>query len=247
MSNSDFVIENNVLIKYNGNCESVLIPDTVNKIAKNAFKNCSTIKAITIPDSVTEIGECAFHSCTQLENIEIPRSTIKIDSYAFAVCEKLVSVNLPKGLTTISDGMFTNCKNLVSVQLPDSIETICKQAFFGCEKLKNINISDNVISIGEGAFNDCNSLADEDGFVIIKNVLYHYVGKKHDVIIPSNITHIDWNAFFHYIKLSITTYSKNLPLNNESFRWNVKLTVKAPAGSYAERFAKENNISFVAI
>lgn len=247
MSNSDFVIENNVLIKYNGNCESVLIPDTVNKIAKNAFKNCSAIKAITIPTSVTEICECAFHSCTQLENIEIPRSTIKIDSYAFAVCENLLSVELPEGLTTISAGMFANCKNLVSVQLSDSIDTICKQAFFGCEKLKNINISDNVTSIGEGAFYDCNSLADKDGFVIIKNVLYHYVGKKHDVIIPSNITHIDWNAFFHYIKLSITTYSKELPLNVESFRWNVKLIVKAPAGSCAIQFAKENNFPFVEI
>lgn len=113
-----------------------MIPDTVNKIAKNAFKNCSTITAITIPTSVTEICECAFHSCTHLEN---------------------------------------------------------------------------------------------------------------DVIIPSNITHIDWNTFFHYIKLSITTYSKESPLNVESFRWNVKLTVKAPAGSCAIQFAKENNFPFVEI
>ncbi|MBR3894325.1 MAG: leucine-rich repeat domain-containing protein [Clostridia bacterium] len=245
MSNNDFIIKNNVLTEYTGTCDNIIIPDTVTKIKKSAFHN-QFIKTVIIPQSVTEIGECAFQGCQQLEKIEFLGADVRIGSHAFAVCNRLSHVNLPEGLTAIRDGLFANCKNLTSVKLPANVESIGKHAFEGCTKLESINVPEHT-KLGEAAFQDCDGLTDKDGFVIIGNVLFHYNGRKHDVVIPDHVSKIDWNAFFHYIKLSITTHSKELPLSMDSFRWNVKLTIHAPLGSCAEQFARENNVPFVEI
>ncbi len=60
MENSDFLILDEILIRYNGSKENVVIPNTVSRIVKNAFKNCSTFKSVTIPDNVTRIDWNAF-------------------------------------------------------------------------------------------------------------------------------------------------------------------------------------------
>ena len=245
MSNNDFIIKNGVLTEYTGKCDHITIPDTVTKIKKQVFHN-HNIKSVIISKSVTEIGECAFQGCHQLEKIYFLGADIKIGSHAFAVCNSMSHITLPDGLTVISEGLFANCKNLTSVKLPENIKSIGNHAFMGCAKLESINVPEHAM-LGEAAFQDCDGLSDKDGFVIIDNILFHYNGRKHDVIIPDHVSKIDWNAFFHYIKLSITTYSKELPLSMDSFRWNVKLAIYAPLGSRAEQFARENNIPFNAI
>lgn len=40
--------------------ESIVIPDTVNKIGNYAFSECSSLKSVYIPSSVTEISRSAF-------------------------------------------------------------------------------------------------------------------------------------------------------------------------------------------
>ena len=52
------------------NCRGeVIIPDTVKKIAADAFMDNHEITSVYIPDSVTEIGEGAFWHCKELEMV----------------------------------------------------------------------------------------------------------------------------------------------------------------------------------
>ena len=52
--------------------KSVVIPNGVTSIGREAFSGCKNLTSITIPDSVTSIGFSAFYSCTSLTSITIP-------------------------------------------------------------------------------------------------------------------------------------------------------------------------------
>ena len=81
MADSDFVIENGVLVEYKGNDEKVVILSSVTEIGEDAFADCEFVKEIVIPDSVTKIGDFAFCGCSSLKEITIPNSVTEIGEY----------------------------------------------------------------------------------------------------------------------------------------------------------------------
>ena len=64
-----FVIINNVLCAYNGSDETVVIPDSVNRIAEYVFSSNTAIKSVEIPAGISAIGSYAFFGCEALEDI----------------------------------------------------------------------------------------------------------------------------------------------------------------------------------
>ena len=104
-------------------------------------------------------------------------------------------VVIPEGVTSIGDSAFSCCTSLTSVVIPDSVTSIGDSAFYGCFSLAGVVIPESVTEIGDRAFFRCEKLADENGFVIIRNVLYSYQGSKTDVVIPEGVTSIGDEAF----------------------------------------------------
>lgn len=79
MFNKEFIIEKNVLIKYNeieGKTD-VVIPNRVTKIADRAFSYCRKLVTIAIPNTVKEIDDEAFSNCPSLTKIMIPNTVKK--------------------------------------------------------------------------------------------------------------------------------------------------------------------------
>ena len=73
-----------------------IIPNGVNIIGNNAFKNCKKIYLIIIPESVKGIEDSAFYGCSSLTSITLPESVTSIGDRAFYNCSSLTSINIPE-------------------------------------------------------------------------------------------------------------------------------------------------------
>ena len=119
------------------------------------------------------------------------------------------------------------CSSLEEIMIPDHIE-LGKMAFKYCESLKNISLpkSRNIIEASD--FAHCISLT--------------------SVIIPEHITEIGGWAFNGCSNLQQVMIHQNVnKIHKMAFNDCQNLTIYAPEGSYAEQYAKENNIPFVAV
>ena len=71
--------------------------------------------------------------------------------------------------------------------------------------------------------------------------------KLEKIILPESVTSIGQNAFaFCTNLLEVTIPGSVTSIDSSAFFECPNVKIKAPAGSYAETYAKENNIPFVA-
>ena len=78
--------------------ESVVIPSTVSKMDKDAFRECKSLKAVDCKSSV--IGVNAFYQCEALEEV-ILENTTEIGTQAFYQCGPIKNVEIPEGCKAI--------------------------------------------------------------------------------------------------------------------------------------------------
>ncbi len=154
---------------YKGEGGDVIIPAEIDgipvtTIAKDAFKEKTSINSIVIPDSVTTIGDNAFRGpgnpsiVTNLTSVTMPKQLTSLGSYAFAYCRSLNTINLPDNLTNIPSRAFMDCKALTNITIPASVKSIDTSAFSNCTALTSVVIPDGVTTIGNSAFSGCTAL-----------------------------------------------------------------------------------------
>lgn len=132
---------------------TIILPEGMQRIEKNAFAGCTALQSITLPESLTYMGSNAFEGCVSLKHISIPSDCWDESSTGVFSNSGLESVELAEGVSIIPKTTFANSK-LKEITLPSTVKKISSQAFYGCENLETITLNHGLESIGKAAFSD---------------------------------------------------------------------------------------------
>lgn len=132
---SDFsIFEDVVLTKYVGKDSTVVIPDGIQVIATDAFKDNVYVKSVVIPKSVKEIQSYAFWG-SGITNVTIGAGLEEIGDYAFANCKSLATVDIPENVKRIGLYAFEDNISLTDANITYKTMDIHDTAFDGCYRL----------------------------------------------------------------------------------------------------------------
>jgi len=236
--------------------QSALIPGSVKKISELAFSDCDQLASVTLRDGVTEICDQAFSWCYGLDSITIPASVTSIGENAFEGTKNFTIYgvtgsyaetyarehDIPFAAESTSGSWGENAawsfdkstgtltvSGAGEIKNEDSAGSLSKAPWHAlCGEIKSLVIEDGITRIGNHAFFGCAGLVSAS--------------------IPNSVTSIGKIAFYLCYGLTAVTIPDSVTeIDQFAFRKCYNLTICGKAGSYAETYAKENNISFAAV
>ena len=158
----------------NSEIEEVSFPDSLKKIEKHAFYECSRLKEVSFPDSLKKIEKHAFYECSRLKSVDFGNGIDEIDgAMAFAYCS-ITKLEIPSQIKTIGDGAFYNCDKLKEVKFNEGLQKVGNDAFFGCDLIKNLDFPETLRYIGNCAFHP-GILRTEDITVTLKSIPSNFI------------------------------------------------------------------------
>lgn len=256
-----------------GVCESlnsITFPSGLRSIGEWAFCACPGIRGITIPENVIYIGKEAFTDCTGLLRIVVKtgnpvydsrnkcNAIIESDSNTLLFgCQNTV---IPDSVEAINSFAFHNCVSLTEITIPESVRSIGEEAFAGCAELSQIRVAE-----GNPVYdsrNDCNAVINTSlnelvvgcqSTVIPEDVTrigdFAFAGALLDItILPDKVTYIGPYAFYGCYDMTSIVIPPGVTYIDETAFWGCDdCTIYGTAGSYAQRYAHEYEIPFIAI
>ena len=250
--------------------ESIVIPETVTQIRDYAFQGCVRLGSVEIPASVEEIGNFCFEGCISLEAIEVDdhnenycdedgilytrnqtelvrypaakegteytigKECGMIAAWGFTNCRYLEKVKMEK-VNSMGADCFMGCTELRNVTLSDGIPELIGASFAKCSKLRTIHMPSNLEKIGDRCFFGDESLKEvklPETLESIGEMAFYGCTSLETVYVPGKVKSIGANG------IGITVASDGSNVVQENFK------LEMPVGSYAMKYAKENDIPY---
>ena len=253
--------------------EEITIPDTVTTIDYRAFRKATGLKKAMLPEGLKSIGYDAFRDCSALQEINLPSSLTELGVMVFSGCSSLKAVTLPPGITKIGQYSFYGTTSLKTLTWNDTVTEIGNNAFYGsgieetvvpdsvtkieynafahCPALKKITLPDYIESFGNEVFTECDALEEVNlgnGITTVPRSTFEGCDVIQKIVLPHRVTTIAQNAFKNCPELTEVTMFRNVSsVDSTAFSYAYKMTIYGVAGTYAETFANENGMKFVAI
>ncbi len=203
-----------------------------------------------------------------ISTFQISAASYETDGFVYSVSDGNASVTGYKGdktdivlplkiqswsVSEISDFAFVGKTVITSVRLNEAryLRRIGTDSFYGCTSLESISIPIWVRDFGAAVFQNCTSLKSVTFNCVpskITDQMFYNCTSLDKVYLPAGTSAIGKSAFAEcaslsevYIPTSVTSIASN------AFRSSPNVTIKGSYGSYAEEYAKANNIPFEGI
>ena len=227
----DIAISNNDLLEFMVS-EKIISPDDVDSLIDLAMKS----DCVSIVETISAYGQ---RIRTASNTVKKKQPTNK-DSNSLSELKKIWSfVKKEDGTLMITNYKGTDTQISIPASIGKNSVTEIEEWAFSPEgyriskeqrelryNISAIHIPEGIKVIGDSCFYDCKNL--------------------NTVTIPKSVTSIGNSAFKNCINLTSVKIPNELTHIGVLVFMNCKnLTIYAPAGCYAETYAKENNISFV--
>lgn len=216
-------IEGDELIGFETEGTSYTTPDDVTAITRTAFNSSfwgPNLTKLNIGKGTVEVGHFTFYysydETPNLEEVNMEDVAI-IGEFSFGGLKKLKRVNTATELKEIRSAAFTNCTELKSIDL-QNLEILGNQAFEGAG-LVEVTVPGTVKKVEFQAFNlmpNLEKFVAEEGVEELEKYAVQSYNLK-EVYLPASLIKID--------DFAISGNKANI-------------TIYAPAGSYAEKWAK---------
>ena len=191
-------------------------------VVEGALSIPSSIQAKDKTLPVTLLEDACLANCPNLRSVTFPSTVTEARSTIF-FNTPVTEVKLNEGLTALN-GTFNGADKLKTIELPSTLELIGDHCFEGCSSLEQINIPDKVHTIGVKAFCGCTSLSRCE--------------------LPNSLLTIASKAFNTGAAITVTVPFSCTKIETEAFD-SKTATLVVKQSSYAYRYAKARNITFV--
>ena len=131
--------------------ECVMLPQSVQSINDDAFKNAIGLKGLVIPNSVTTIG-FRFYYMKELERISLPKSITSIADNFLSYSYELKRLVLPNGMSQTPGNMAA--QTTFPIIIGKGITKIAIRAFYQ-NYLRKLALPNSIVSFGTNAFENC--------------------------------------------------------------------------------------------
>lgn len=207
-------IENFSSYAYTRNVTNVIIPNTVEEIARRAFYNdnpnpgydINQIRSITIPSSVRYIGGCAFKGCNALEEVRITdilswcNINFEPDWYGASSDELGNSDDSWANPLIYAKKLVLNGNVVTQLNIPECITEIHEACFYGLVDATSIKLPNSLEKIDAVAFRSCRNIKEiqiPDNVSFIGQGAFDDCSNLEKVYFGNGIKLIEYGAFYH--------------------------------------------------
>lgn len=245
-SEYEYSIDNGtaIITKNTGVCWYIILPTElggypVTAVGPDAFFNNQYLKSVIVPEGYLTIMSSAFSYCTNLRQIDLPDSLLGLNSNAFRQDPLLTEITIP-AKTELWRNPFTDCDGLTNIILDEQAKNLMKisNALYSADGTYLFSypagLNETVFNVPDGT----------------KTIGYNSLRSTQftEITLPASVQTIEDYALVNCSNLKKIVIPQTVSSIGENTFYNCgNVTIYAPANSYAESFAKANNIPVVNI